>query len=99
MRVLWDRGPSTVKEVAEAVNASDTDRDAPRVYTTFLTILRNMARRGLVTQIKDTRSHVFKPLFPPEVFYSMYMTNILENIFLGDLDALKAAVEAISSDR
>ena len=54
LRVLWQRGASTVREVHEDVNrAGDTG------YTTVLKLLQIMTEKGLVTRDESQRAHVY----------------------------------------
>ena len=53
LRVLWDRGPSTVREVHEALRASQT-----RGYTTVLKLLQIMTDKRLVVRDESQRAHV-----------------------------------------
>lgn len=55
LSVLWYEGPSTVNTVL--ANLSD-GRD--RAYTTVLSMMQNLARKGWVTQVKDGRSNLYK---------------------------------------
>ena len=43
LRVLWERGPSTVRQVQETL-----ERDRPTGYTTALKMLQIMTEKGLV---------------------------------------------------
>jgi BlaI family transcriptional regulator, penicillinase repressor len=52
LHVLWRRGPSTVREVQEALG-----REAG--YTTVLKLLQIMHAKGLVTRDESERSHVY----------------------------------------
>ena len=54
MRVLWDRGPSTVAEVTDALEGDD------RVaYSTVQTILRILEEKGYLTHRKEGRAFVY----------------------------------------
>ena len=54
LRVLWQRGPSTVRDVHESL-----DHARPVGYTTVLKLLQIMAEKGLVRRNAATRSHVY----------------------------------------
>lgn len=56
LEVLWRRGPSTVREVQEALN-----RYRPTGYTTVLKFLQIMTDKGLVTRDESQRTHVYQP--------------------------------------
>jgi predicted transcriptional regulator len=55
LTVLWQRGPSTVREVHEALS-QDTG------YTTILKLMQIMAQKGLVGRDESQRSHVYRAL-------------------------------------
>lgn len=54
LRVLWERGPSTVRQVFEALSL---ERDLG--YTTALKMLQIMHEKGLVQRDDSDRTHVF----------------------------------------
>ena len=54
LRVLWERGPSTVRHVHEALAAA---RDTG--YTTTLKLMQIMADKGLVTRDESSRTHIY----------------------------------------
>ncbi|MGE0043384.1 MAG: BlaI/MecI/CopY family transcriptional regulator [Vicinamibacterales bacterium] len=53
LRVLWNQGPCTVRQVHEALAARDTG------YTTTLKLMQIMAEKGLVTRDESARTHVY----------------------------------------
>ena len=57
MEVLWERGRSTVTDVADAVSG-----DAPLAYSTVLTTLRILERKGYLRHAKEGRAFVYEPL-------------------------------------
>ena len=59
LRVLWSRGPSTVREVARSMG-----REAE--YTTILKLLQNMTAKRLVRRDESARSHVYTAANPEE---------------------------------
>ena len=54
LRVLWQRGPSTVRAVHE-----DLYRHTGVGYTTTLKLLQNMFAKGLVKRNEEQRQHVY----------------------------------------
>ena len=54
LRVLWERGPATVRQVHEAL--ADTRETG---YTTTLKLMQIMADKGLVTRDETARTHVY----------------------------------------
>ena len=55
LRVLWDRGPSTVRQVFEVLSA-----ERELAYTTVLKMLQIMDEKGLVVRDDSERTHVFR---------------------------------------
>ncbi|MEX0912613.1 MAG: BlaI/MecI/CopY family transcriptional regulator, partial [Gemmatimonadota bacterium] len=55
MLVLWERGPSTVAEVREAL-------DDDLAYTTVLTVLRVLEEKGHVAHTEEGRAHRYRAL-------------------------------------
>ena len=56
LRVLWERGPLTVREIHEGLEENPTG------YTTTLKILQKMTDKGLVRRDESNRSHVYQPV-------------------------------------
>ena len=54
LQVLWDRGPSTVREVFDTLPDNDSG------YTTALKLMQIMFEKGLVTRDESQRSHIYK---------------------------------------
>jgi BlaI family penicillinase repressor len=57
MRVLWDRGPSTVAEVVEHIKAGQKP-----AYNTVLTMLKILERKGYTTHEKSARAFTYVAL-------------------------------------
>jgi predicted transcriptional regulator len=92
LRVLWERGPSTVREVAESL-AEERETG----YTTALKLLQIMTEKGLVKRDESRRSHVYKPLVPAEVTQRQLVRDLLERAFGGSTSQL--VLRALSSKK
>ncbi len=57
LRVLWERGPLTVREIHEGLGD-----DKETGYTTTLKILQKMTDKGLVRRDETNRSHIYEPV-------------------------------------
>ncbi len=57
MDVLWENGAATVNQVAEALQSA-----SPLAYSTVLTTLRILERKGYVRHEKDGRAFVYQPV-------------------------------------
>lgn len=92
LRVLWQRGPSTVREVwAEADRAQRTG------YTTVLKIMQIMAEKGLVKRDETERSHVYEPVLSEAQTLRQVLGHLLERVFSGS--AHKLVMHALASKK
>ena len=91
MRVLWKTGPTTVHQVHSDINTQGHPKLA---YTTVLTVLRNLARRNIVTQTKDEneRSHIFAAVLTEATFTRLLVKQVAQTYFDGNLDAMAEAL-------
>jgi len=87
LHVLWDHGPSTVREVQHHLA---TER--PTVYTTVLKQLQVMAEKGLVRRNARLRSHVYEARFPREETQRGIAADLLKRAFRGSPAALVLGV-------
>ncbi len=92
LRVLWDRGPSTVREVHEALGEARSVG-----YTTTLKLLQIMAEKGLVVRDESTRSHVYEARHPADETRGQLVRDILERVFGGSAPQL--VMQALSAKR
>ncbi len=90
--VLWGRGPSTVREVQDAIAAS---KDVG--YTTVLKLLQIMADKGLVRRNERERAHVYTASVPAEETQRQLVGDLLDRAFGGS--AARMVQQALSSKR
>jgi len=83
LRVLWDRGPSTVREVHEVL---DTQKSVG--YTTTLKLLQKMAAKDLVARDESHRSHVYEAKSKEEPTQRRLVADLLKNAFAGNTPSL-----------
>lgn len=83
LRVLWDKGPCTVRDVHEAVYA-DTDIG----YTSSLKIMQNMLAKGLVTRSEDARQHVYAAAVSERPTLNRLVRGWMDSAFAGSSLAL-----------
>lgn len=57
MKIIWERGPSTVKDVWEAMS-----KETPIAYSTVMTIMAILDRKEVLTHGKSSRAFVYRPL-------------------------------------
>jgi predicted transcriptional regulator len=78
LQVLWERGPSTVREVYESVG-----RGRDRGYTTVLKLMQIMAAKGLVERDQSRRSHVYRPLVDRRATQRRLVAELVDRVFGG----------------
>jgi BlaI family penicillinase repressor len=88
LRVLWSRGPSTVREVATAMG-----REA--AYTTVLKLMQNMTDKRLVRRDESARTHVYAAAQPEEQTQKQLVTDMLDKVFNGS--AAKLIMQALAA--
>lgn len=90
LRVLWTRGPSTVREVQESL-------DADSGYTTVLKHLQIMLEKGLVTRDESQRAHVYRAAASKDDTQRRLVDDLLDRAFGGS--ARQLVMRALSTDR
>jgi BlaI family transcriptional regulator, penicillinase repressor len=90
LRVLWARGPSTVRQVAEVMG-----REAG--YTTLLKLLQIMTEKRLVRRDESTRTHVYEAAYTEDQTQKQLITDLLDRVFDGS--AAKLVLQALSSSK
>ncbi|HZZ70019.1 MAG TPA: BlaI/MecI/CopY family transcriptional regulator [Phenylobacterium sp.] len=83
LRILWERGPSTVREVHEALSA-----ERPIGYTGVLKFLQIMAGKGSVVRNEDQRAHVYQAAEPPETTKRRAAGDLMRKVFAGSASQL-----------
>jgi BlaI family transcriptional regulator, penicillinase repressor len=85
MNTLWPMGQGTVREIRDLLAAR-----RPRAYTTIMTIMDRLARKGIVERAKSGRAYIYRPRLTAEDARSQALGQVLENFFGGSKEALLA---------
>ena len=83
LRVLWERGPSTVREVHEALREK---KDLG--YTTVLKLLQIMTVKGTVRRNEEQRAHVYEACQPATETKRQLVGDVLQRVFEGSASEL-----------
>jgi predicted transcriptional regulator len=83
LRVLWARGPSTVREVYEALREQKS-----LGYTTVLKLLQIMTTKGTVRRNEEQRAHVYEACQPAEETKRQLVGDVLHRVFEGSASEL-----------
>ena len=92
LRVLWQRGPSTVREVLEELNRTQPEESG---YTTVLKLLQIMTDKGLVRRDEAERSHVYEAARAEEETQQQLVRHLLDRAFGGA--AHKLVMQALAA--
>jgi predicted transcriptional regulator len=83
LRVLWSRGPSTVREVHQTLAGTRSVG-----YTSILKFLQIMTTKGLVKRNETQRAHVYEACLPAEQTKRQLAGDILQRVFEGSASQL-----------
>ena len=90
LQVLWRNGPSTVRDVHEAVYAG-TDTG----YTSALKLMQNMLAKGLLTRSDDARQHVYAAAVSERPTLNRLVGGWIDTTFSGS--SLALAMQALDA--
>jgi predicted transcriptional regulator len=90
LRVLWTRGASTVREVAEAMGREGA-------YTTVLKLMQIMTDKGLVRRDDSTRTHVYTAASSEDRMQRQLVADLLNKVFEGS--ASKLVLQALAAGK
>src|SRR5271170_5438679 len=85
MNTLWPIGEGTVREIRDLLAAR-----RPRAYTTIMTIMDRLARKGVVERVKAGRAYVYRPRLSAEDARAQALVLVIEKFFGGSKEALLA---------
>jgi predicted transcriptional regulator len=89
LRVLWERGPATVRDVHEELN-----RDGNTGYTTVLKLLQIMTEKGLVVRDETQRAHIYQSSYGEQKTQRQLLSDLADRAFGGS--AAKLVMQAMS---
>jgi BlaI family penicillinase repressor len=83
LHILWERGPSTVREVHEALHEK-----RPIGYTSVLKLMQIMTAKGTVRRNEEQRAHVYEAVQPAEKTKRELALDVLQRVFDGSASEL-----------
>lgn len=90
LRVLWARGPSTVREVAREMGREGA-------YTTILKLMQIMTEKRLVRRDESPRTHVYEAAWTEGETQQQLVTDLLDRVFDGS--ASRLVMQALASKK
>lgn len=98
LKVLWDRGEITVRDLADAMNENAASQGDDRLaYTTVLSLLQVMEQKGFVDHRREGKAYVYFPKIPRQSTVRRLASTFLEKVFDGAVD--EYLVHALESKR
>ncbi len=85
LKVLWDQGEATVREICDAMNADPNAKNS-LAYTTVLSLLQVMEQKNLVAHRRQGKAYVYLPQVEQEKTLRDLAGGFLERVFDGSLD-------------
>lgn len=83
LQILWNRGPSTVREVHETLSEKK-----PVGYTSVLKLMQIMTAKGTVRRNEEQRAHVYEAVQPAEKTKRQLAADVLQRVFDGSASDL-----------
>ncbi len=88
MNTLWPLGEATVREIREGL----AER-RPRAYTTIMTIMDRLARKGVVERKKSGRAYKYKANLSADDARAQALGQVVANFFGGSKEAVLAQLQ------
>jgi predicted transcriptional regulator len=89
LRILWDRGPSTVRDLHQEINAKRA-----LGYTSVLKLLQIMTEKGLVEREESGKAHIYHPAASQNETQDQLVRDISQRLFAGS--AAQLAMHALA---
>jgi BlaI family penicillinase repressor len=83
LSVLWRNGPSPVREVLEAMPDGKQ-----RAYTTILTVMQGLERKGLVTHKPKGKVHIYSAKITEQKALAPVLKDLVRNVFGGSVSSV-----------
>jgi BlaI family transcriptional regulator, penicillinase repressor len=83
LRALWRLGEGTVHDVRKGVS-----KERVLAYTTVMTLLDRLQKRGYVTRRKPGRSYIYRTKVSRDTLREHALKQLLDSFFDGSVDAL-----------
>lgn len=85
LKVLWERGPATVREVMDVLNAQ-----RPRAYTSVMSLMNVMTDKGLLKRTEAGRAFIYEAAAEERQTLGGMVGDLLGRVFEGSASSLVA---------
>ncbi len=86
LKVLWRLKPATVRDVREALEAETPDD--PPAYTTVMTLMNQLAGKGVLDVDKDRQPFVYQPVVRRDQVLADRLRQFVRTVFDGQAEEL-----------
>ncbi len=93
LNALWELGEGNVEEVRVCVS-----RARPLAYTTVLTLLDRLSRRGAVSRRKEGRGFRYQPAIDRDKLRRLALAQFLDHHFSGSVDSLREFLTSVPQE-
>jgi predicted transcriptional regulator len=83
LSVLWERGPSSARDVLETMPDGKK-----RAYTTVLSVMQVMEKKGLLTHTSNGNVHVYRPTVTRRQTLGPLLKGLVTNVFGGSVSSV-----------
>jgi BlaI family penicillinase repressor len=80
LKVLWDRGQATVREVLETLRSAGRQWS----YATVATLLDRLETKGVVTSDRSELAFVYRPVISNTEVRQKRVNNLVEKLYQGE---------------
>lgn len=92
LRILWDLGPSPVRDIHQRLNEAKGTN-----YSTTVKMLSVMLQKGLIERDEDAQPHIYRPTLTREKAGKGLMNDLIEKVYGGS--AMSLVLQALSSGK
>jgi len=89
LKVLWQKGLCTVREVYEALDKKDSG------YTTTLKLMQIMHEKGMVERDTNQKTHIYKAVVNQDKTEKQLVNKMIDNVFNGS--AARLVMQALGN--
>jgi len=92
LQILWEEGPSTVREVHEILSGTKESG-----YTTTLKLMQIMHDKGMLSRNDESKTHIYSALIKKEWVQKQVVGNMINGLFKGS--SAKLVMHALGNHR
>lgn len=79
LRILWQRGAATVRDIHEELAVNNHSEG----YTTVLKLMQIMHHKGLLSRDESQRAHIYEPVIDKETAQREFLGEFVHRVFDG----------------